>query len=119
MRRTLSIVLGLATLVAAGPALAHAFLVSAQPKAGARLAAAPSEVRITFSEPIEPAFSKITVAGPPGFAGAGPAKPAGDARTLATPLRAPLPPGTYRVRWRVISRDSHATQGAYSFELKP
>jgi methionine-rich copper-binding protein CopC len=104
---------------AAGPALAHAFLQTASPKAGSHLSAPPKEVRITFSEAVEPAFSTITIQGPPGFGGAGPARPAGDPRTLAVPLRGPEPPGDYVVRWRVVSTDSHTTQGTFHFELKP
>ncbi len=105
--------------LAEGPAFAHAFLQTASPKAGAQLSAAPQEVRITFSEAVEPAFSRITVAGPTGFGGADPARPAGDPRTLAAPLRGPFPAGGYIVRWRVVSHDSHVTQGTFRFELKP
>jgi len=108
-----------AAAAASGPVLAHAFLETASPKAGARLSVAPTEVRITYSEAVEPAFSTITVLGPPGFGGAGPARPASDARTLAAPLRGPIPLGDYVVRWRVVSRDSHVTQGTFHFELKP
>ena len=111
--------LALAMAGAAGPSLAHAFLETASPKVGSQLSAPPKEVRITFSESVEPAFSKISVQGPPGFGGAGPAQPAGDARTLAAPLRGPEPPGSYIVRWRVVSTDSHVTQGTFRFELKP
>jgi methionine-rich copper-binding protein CopC len=111
--------LAAAITFAAAPAFAHAFLQSASPKVGATLKAPPREVSITFSEAVEPAFSKIVVSGPPGFGGAGPAGPAGGARTLAAPLHGPLPAGGYLVRWRVVSTDSHITQGTFRFELKP
>jgi methionine-rich copper-binding protein CopC len=111
--------LAAAITFAAAPAFAHAFLQSASPKVGSTVATPPREVSITFSEAVEPSFSVITVSGPPGFSGAGPARPKGDARTLAAPLRAPLPPGGYVVRWRVVSTDSHTTQGTFRFELKP
>jgi len=29
----------------------------------------------------------------------------------------PLPNGTYRVFWRVLSVDTHATEGDYTFEV--
>jgi methionine-rich copper-binding protein CopC len=118
-RHVVSAALALAAAAAAGPALAHAFLETASPKAGAQLAAPPKDVRITFSEAVEPAFSKITVEGPPGFGGADPARPAGDPRTLEAALRGATPPGGYVVRWRVVSHDSHVTQGTFRFELKP
>jgi methionine-rich copper-binding protein CopC len=118
-RHTLVAGLALAGAAASSPVLAHAFLEAASPKVGSRVSAPPKEVWITFSEAVEPAFSKITVTGPPGFGGAGPARPAGDARTLAAPLRGPEPSGDYVVRWRVLSTDSHVTQGTFRFRLKP
>ncbi len=104
---------------AAAPAFAHAFRQSASPKVGATLEAPPRAVSITFSEAVEPAFSRIVVSGPLGFGGAGPAKAADDARTLSAPLRGPVPAGRYLVRWRVVSVDSHVTEGTFRFELKP
>jgi methionine-rich copper-binding protein CopC len=119
MRRLASVILvALAALAAGAPAFAHALLEQAAPRAGARLAAPPAEVRLTFSEPLEPAFSSFTVSGPPGFGGAPPAKVAGaDHRSLAAPLKAPVPAGRYQVSWRAVSTDSHVTQGSFSFEV--
>jgi methionine-rich copper-binding protein CopC len=108
-----------AVLACAGPAQAHAFLETASPRPGAELPAPPTEVRIRFSEALEPAFSQITVQGPAGFGGAAPARPAAEPRTLAAALRAPEPPGDYVVRWRVVSVDSHVTQGTFRFRVKP
>jgi methionine-rich copper-binding protein CopC len=35
-------------------------------------------------------------------------------------MRAPrLAPGTYRVMWRVISVDTHQTEGAFTFTIGP
>jgi hypothetical protein len=31
----------------------------------------------------------------------------------------PLPPGTYRVYWRVLSADTHVTEGDFSFVVAP
>jgi methionine-rich copper-binding protein CopC len=30
-----------------------------------------------------------------------------------------LPPGKYKVRWRILSVDTHRTEGSFSFEVKP
>ena len=30
-----------------------------------------------------------------------------------------LAPGTYRVQWRVVSVDTHVTEGDFTFEIKP
>jgi methionine-rich copper-binding protein CopC len=103
-----------------GPAKAHAFLDQASPRVGSRIAAAPRELRLWFSEPVEPAFCTVEITGPPGFGGAGrPAVAPGDRRILVTPLRGPTPPGRYRVHWRVVSVDSHVTQGDFQFEVAP
>lgn len=119
MRRLASVLL-LALAAAAGgaPAWAHAFLEAASPKVGARVASPPALVRLSFSEPVVPAFSTITVAGPPGFGGAEPARPvAGDPRVLVSGLKRPLPDGRYTVHWRVLSSDSHTTQGTFRFDV--
>jgi len=118
-----SVIAALALLSAAGlagAAAAHAFLEHASPRVGSRVASAPAEVRLSFSEPVEPAFCTIAVSGPLGFAGVEPARAAtGDRRTLVAPFRRPMPPGRYLVRWRAVSVDSHVTQGDFQFELKP
>jgi hypothetical protein len=31
----------------------------------------------------------------------------------------PLTPGTYRVSWRVVSVDTHPTEGNFTFTIKP
>jgi methionine-rich copper-binding protein CopC len=118
MRPVVSLVIAAAGVAAASSALAHAFLESASPRPGAKVTAPPSEVRIVFSEPVEAAFSSISVSGPPGFAGAALAKPVTtQGRTLAARMPGSLPAGRYVVRWRVISIDSHTTQGSFAFEV--
>jgi methionine-rich copper-binding protein CopC len=118
--RGVLVVTCLAACTLGGPAAAHAFLERAAPPVGSRVAAAPQEVRLSFSEPVEPAFSQVTVVGPPGFGGATAAQLAGgDRRTLVVSLRRPAPPGAYVVRWRVLSVDSHVTQGQFKFEVRP
>jgi hypothetical protein len=96
---------------------AHAFLQHAEPGAGATLRAPPKRVALTFSEKLEPVFSGIAVTDASGRvveAGA----PVVGGNSMAAPLR-PLPPGRYRVVWHVVSVDTHRTEGAYSFTVKP
>ena len=31
----------------------------------------------------------------------------------------PLAPGHYKVRWHVVSVDTHRTEGAFSFDIQP
>ncbi len=119
-RRVLRVaVAGLALLVA-GAAAAHALLERTAPRAGSTLRAAPRDVRLWFTEPIEPAWSRAEVADDSGRrVDAGPARvDAGAPRVLRVPL-APLPSGTYTVRWRVVSVDSHVSEGRFSFRVVP
>jgi len=115
---------GLAVLLtlalAPAPALAHAFLDHAEPRVGSQVKPPPRTVQLWFTQGLAAAFCQVTVAGPPGFGGAGPARPApGDNRRLIVDLRPPLPPGVYRVRWRALSADTHVTEGEFAFTVRP
>lgn len=114
--------LGLAVAASAiGHAHAHALLHRAVPAVGSVVAVAPTEIRIEFTEAVEPKFSGIAVqsrSGTPVATGAAAVDPS-DAKTLVVPLTAPLPPGVYVVRWHVVSVDTHKTQGDFTFTLKP
>jgi methionine-rich copper-binding protein CopC len=97
---------------------AHAFLESSSPAVGGTVAA-PRSLQITFTEPVEIALSGIAVMdgegravtlGPIGFAD-------DEHKVLAAGLPA-LRPGAYRVRWHVVSVDTHRTEGAFSFTVK-
>ena len=102
------------------PAKAHAQLRGADPPVGASLRAAPAQVSLTFSEGVEPAFSSIIVTD-----AAGARVDRDDLRRDSTQIThlllglKPLPPGIYRVDWKVTSVDSHKTQGSYTFTVLP
>ena len=99
-----------------GPAMAHAFLETASPAAGANLHA-PARIELHFSETLEPSFSAVTVTDESGAdAGAGLSVVAGDDMTLALK---PLKPGRYRVTWHAVSVDTHRTEGKYNFLVVP
>jgi methionine-rich copper-binding protein CopC len=101
----------------ATPAFAHAFLQRAQPGAGATLSAPPKAVALTFSEKLEPVFSGVAVTDSSGHSiQAGAVQIGGN--SIVVPLR-PLPAGTYRVIWHAVSVDTHRTEGAYGFTVKP
>lgn len=109
----------LALMLPATGAWAHAFLDRSSPPVGATVGSAPRAVTLTFTEAIEPLFSRVQVTdakGNPVTSG----KPAvqGDGRVLAVGLTA-LPPGTYTVDWHVTSVDTHRTQGHFTFTVQP
>jgi methionine-rich copper-binding protein CopC len=104
---------------------AHARLVNASPADGSDLAAAPGELKLCFSELLESQFNVIEWGPepPPGQPSSRPLTPVaatidpGDGVCLTAALP-PLAPGAYVVRWRVVSRDGHATRGRLHFHVK-
>jgi hypothetical protein len=117
MKHLSQIAIALTTLLPA-VALAHAFLDHASPRVGSTVATAPKELTLWFTEKLEPAFSTVEVRNAQGaMAQAGKAQVASSTGTeLRVPLK-PLPPGTYTVQWRVLSVDTHRTQGTFSFTV--
>lgn len=122
----------LAGPVLAGPALdrtsgfvtvAHSNLVSSSPGAGEVLATPPTEIRLVFSEPVDPAYTSLDLLDGTGKAilvGAGSVDPA-DARSLVATIPAGSPlatDGLYTVNWRALSAaDGHTTDGFLSFGI--
>jgi methionine-rich copper-binding protein CopC len=107
-----------AALASTSPANAHAQLDHAQPGAGAKLTVAPAVVDLWFTEAVEPKFSSIVVQnakGAPMQNGAVMLAP-GNRAQLTVKLKA-LPPGIYKVLWRVLSVDTHRSQGSFSFTV--
>jgi len=47
----------------------------------------------------------------------GPAQVDAASRTLLRVPLKPLAPGTYRVKWRVLSVDTHVTEGDFTFRV--
>lgn len=103
-----------------GPAWPHAFLDHAEPKVGSVVAVAPAELHMWFTQELEPAFSTAQV-----LDASGQRVDAGQAQVDAkdrTALRVPLNklgPGTYTVDWRVVSVDTHPTEGRFTFRVGP
>ena len=97
-------------------AQAHAFLDHAEPRVGSTVPTAPRELALFYTQNLEPAFSSVEVSDANG-ARVDLGKPTISASTMRVGLK-PLPPGTYRVRWHVLSVDSHTTQGSFTFHVK-
>jgi|SRR5580698_9819462 methionine-rich copper-binding protein CopC len=107
----------LLALTTAGFAHAHAFLDHAEPRVGSKVAAAPTEVVLFFNQNLEAAFSSIEVSDANG-ARVDQGKPRINAGTMRVGVK-PLPSGTYKVRWQVLSKDTHTTEGNFSFTVGP
>ncbi len=117
MNRAL-VILSFLALGGVGRLEAHAFLQRAEPDVGSTVASSPNEVKIQFTEAVEPALSKIQV-----FAASGKEVDKGDIhvdssdQALLKVSLPPLGPGTYRVAWRVVSVDTHVTSGTFTFQV--
>ena len=103
-----------------GAAAAHAFLDHASPRVGSVVERAPAQVSLWFTQELEPAFSSVRVLDASGKQVDAKDKQldAKDASIMRVSLP-PLPPGKYRVVWRALSIDTHATDGNFTFEVRP
>ncbi|MBV8049270.1 MAG: copper resistance protein CopC [Paludibacterium sp.] len=118
MPRSLLCRLGAAALllVAYQTAWAHAHPAAMTPAANSTVAA-PKEVRMRFTEPLEPALSALELDDAQG-------KKIGNAPSAVdTPdsMRLPLPPlaaGGYMVKWVAVAKDGHRTHGSYIFHVQ-
>ncbi len=99
-------------------AYAHAFLDSAQPRVGSTISTTPAEVLLTFTQGVEPDFSRIEVQDASGARvdDGAPHTAGGDPTKFAVPLKK-LSAGIYTVIWHVTSVDTHKTQGKFHFTV--
>lgn len=119
MRRAqrLGLLLGLALLIALGrqgTARAHAYIERATPPDGSAMTTPPSEIRLVYTEPVEPSLATLTLYGRDG-------KPVPGTRlesegNLVLLLRLPpLSEGPYTLLSKVLGADGHVTEETVSF----
>ncbi|HEU5211222.1 MAG TPA: copper resistance protein CopC [Gaiellaceae bacterium] len=110
----------LVALAAPGAAWGHAALLKTFPAASAEVNTPPPQVRLTYSEAVEPRFAIVSVTN----AAAGQQvdgavrRSATNPNQLVVPLKR-VPEGWYLVFWRVISVDGHPVRGAFTFKVGP
>ena len=102
-------------VLAAGAAQAHAFLDHAEPRVGNKVATPPRQVTLWFTQKLEPAFSSVTVTNAAGER-LDSGKPRFSGNQMSVSLR-PGGSGTYHVNWRVLSVDTHTTDGNFTFQV--
>jgi methionine-rich copper-binding protein CopC len=106
------VLLGL--LIGTAAAYAHAHLDRASPEPDSTVRTAPREVTLWFTQKLEPSFSSAQVTDGSG------ARVDQGARVSGMQIHVSvksLPPGTYRVRWKVLSVDTHTTEGNFTFRV--
>jgi methionine-rich copper-binding protein CopC len=114
MRNTITAAM-LVLLPLGSAAHAHAFLDHADPRVGSTVPTAPRELSLSFTQNLEPAFSTVEVRDAAGArVDQGKARVSADTMLVGLKL---LPPGTYQVHWRVLSVDTHTTEGSFSFQV--
>ena len=102
-----------------GLALGHSGLQRAEPPVESKLKRPPSEVKLYFSEPLEQDYSTVRVKDARGVqvdrqdARVDPSNP-----LLLRVTLQPLEHGPYTVIWRVLSVDSHVTEGRFTFRVE-
>jgi methionine-rich copper-binding protein CopC len=108
-----------AWVLGVGLALAHSGLQRAEPPVESTLKRPPAEVKLYFTERLEPGYSTVRVED-----GQGARVDRDDSRVdRSNPLLlrvtlTPLAHGTYTVIWRVLSVDSHVTEGRFTFRVE-
>lgn len=110
-----------AILAAARESWAHGALKSSVPAAGSHLDKVPREIRLTFNENAERAFTRIALVGPDGReVSLGPVTiPKDSPRVAFAAIPELLAPGVYTVRWQFGGRDGHPVRGSFKFTIAP
>jgi len=112
--------LALATIAGVGRASAHAELLTSDPQPGEVFDTAPTQVTLTFTEPVEIALGAIRL-----FDGTGesidisPARYADGRGDVVEIDLSHLAHDSYVVDWRVVSSDSHPVHAAFTFQVGP
>ncbi|MFF3000757.1 copper resistance CopC/CopD family protein [Streptomyces sp. NPDC057950] len=102
---------------AAGPAPAHAALVSSMPAQGAVTANAPARVVLNFSEKVALSPDALRVLRRDGRRVDDGRPTALGGTAYSVRLQGLLPDGTYTVTFHVVSADSHPVSGAFTFSV--
>ena len=112
---------GLVSFATMNHARAHAFIDHTNPVVGSTVKQAPAEVRLLYTQGLEPAFSRVQV-----FDASGKEVDKKDVHLdpknnhlLIVSLPPGLGAGKYKVVWRVVSVDTHPTEGSFTFVVAP
>lgn len=109
---------GLGLFALAAPASAHNSLTGSNPADKAVLDAGPSEVVLTFDQPVQAGegLNSIAVTGPDDQQWQGGSATV-DSNVVTVPVRELGPSGTYTIGYRIVSADGHPVSGELTFTL--
>jgi hypothetical protein len=109
----------LALAAVATVAWGHAQLVKSVPARGAVLVRPPARVQLWFNERLEPAFARLSVWTEQGTqVDQQDARVASDDPKQLSVSLPPLEPGTYVVKFRVLSVDGHVVESEFPFTIR-
>ncbi|MBY0558963.1 copper resistance CopC family protein [Hyphomicrobium sp.] len=112
-----AIAIVLLVLTAGGStAEAHALLDHASPDVGSTVSTSPDSVTLYFTDALDPKSSGAEVRNSNGDKVDGGSSASGN--TLHASVKN-LSPGSYTVKWHVLSADTHKSQGSFSFRVGP
>lgn len=116
-KSVLAMVLIVVAALATVSVAAHMSVAKSVPAANATLTAVPAQLQIWFTQPPDPAISRIQLFGP-----SEPVKVsgvrAGSDRSLVADVIGPAPgAGRYRVRWQSAGDDGHVQRGEFAFTV--
>lgn len=98
-------------------ALAHARLKSAMPAVNATVKSGLAEIKLRFNEAVEPALSVIELLDADGKVIASSKGQSVCVSTACTFVIEALKPGSYTVRYHVLSEDGHVVESSYGFKV--
>lgn len=110
----------LVALISPFPVFAHAILVKSQPAKDETIAQSPKQVDLWFNDAVRSEYKAVAV-----IDSAGKRVDNHDVEQSLTDgshIYATVPnlaPGTYTIRYRVVSEDTHIVTGKFEFTVKP
>jgi copper resistance protein C len=109
----------LASLVLPMPVFAHAIMVKSQPVVDSTIAESPKQVDVWFNDKVGSEYKALAIIDSAGkrVDNKDAAQETFDQSHLYVTIPQ-LPPGTYNVRYRVVSLDTHIVTGKFKFTIK-
>lgn len=105
-----------APLLGASPAEAHEQLLSSSPAEGERLAVAPTELALEFTDEVMDLGAVLRLSDAAGAAWEL-GEPVLEGARVAASVESALPDGAYSLAWRVVSADGHPISGLVPFTV--
>jgi copper resistance protein C len=117
--KSLSKLLLIVILALPMPVFAHAIMVKSQPVADSTIAESPKQVDVWFNDKVGSEYKALAVIDSAGkrVDNKDAAQETFDQSHLYVTIPQ-LPPGTYNVRYRVVSLDTHIVTGKFKFTIK-